>query len=327
MLHRTRAALPSNNQNFRRRLKPHSHSYKELDLNRRKNDFSVTVKDSQSPRRAKPRPHRFNPEAVTNVRGTSKFAWQWWFTKYPFLPNVPPEGYIAPSPMGKIPNSAWDDDFTTAVTSLTDDALRKQILDRITVVIFEESKRDGYELRKLDFEGKPLEDLPDRRIIEAFVFEEETFRDRVIEQVVETDFRLVPTSDERIELRTTENVINFITSHVIAAKKIPSFTITNAVRDILSSQPEQPSLGFQHALPVDNRTKLVIEWEKLYHESWQFGNAVYIPSSEENGSKSGRTWLNEERISAEKSQFEAAVKSGDVLNEHRAKIALAAESV
>lgn len=33
-------------------------------------------------------------------------------------------------------------------------------MEKLTQAIFDETQRDGYELRRLDFEGKPLTALP-----------------------------------------------------------------------------------------------------------------------------------------------------------------------
>lgn len=44
--------------------------------------------------------------------------------------------------------------------------------------------------------------------------------------------------------------------------------------------PLQPQFGFTHALPTDNRDRVVREWERLHHLDWQFGNAVYEPRDE-----------------------------------------------
>lgn len=318
-------SLISNHRTYENRaVNPAVHRYREMNL------WAAQASGNQSahskvPSRAKPRPSRFNPEGVTNTKGTSADAWKWWFTHYPFLPNVAPPGYEAPRPIGRIPNDAWDEEFTTAVTSLTDAELEKQILSRLTLIIHEETQRDGYELRKLNFEGKPLEELPERRIIEYFVFEEETMRERVVEQVVETDFRLTPTSEDRAQLKTVENIIGYIKAYVISARKPDAdFTVTDAVRDVLAAQPVQPSLGFHHALPQETRSEQIVEWERLHHSEWQFGNAVYTPRDKEK-TRGNLNWMREEEDYAERSEFQNYVKSGQALKDHKERIRRAAE--
>lgn len=323
MLRKSTVGLISTHKTHENRSRPAVHKYREMNLWARQ--ASGASPNSQLPGRAKPKSIRFNPEGVTNTKGTSADAWKWWFTQYPFLPNVAPPGYEAPRPMGRVPNDAWDSEFTTAVTSLTNEQLEKQILDRLTLVIHEETQRDGYELRKLNFEGKPLEEVPERRIIEYFVFEEETLRERVIEQVVETDFRLAPTSADRAELKTVENIIGYITAYVTAARQPePDFVVTDAVREVLAAQPIQPSLGFHHALPQETRSDQIVEWERLHHSEWQFGNAVYTPRDVEN-TRGNLNWLREEEEYAERMEFKEYVSSGQAAKDHRERIRRAAE--
>lgn len=320
MLRRSQRHLKSQHERWRDRVRNSEHRYREV--NRWQRQATGTAPSNGLPGRLGNKAYRFNPEGALNTKGTSKFAWKWWYTQQPFLPNVAPEGYRPPQPAGQRP-AAWDDAFTASVCSLTDTQLKDRIVERLTVVIFEESQRDGYELRKLDFEGRPLETLPEKRIIEQFVFEEETLRDRVLSQVVETDFRLAIRSSDREELKTVENIIHFITAHVTAARTPTSLEVTDAVKAVLAAQVIQPVLGFQHALPKDNRNQLVIEWERMHQLDWQFGKAVYSPRSQE--VKNGNfEWLRSERETARRSTFDEAVASGKALAAHKAKIAAAA---
>ncbi len=196
--------------------------------------------------------------------------------------------------------STWDDELKELV-KLSDESLRKFLLEKLTEVIFDESQRDGYELRRLDFEGKPLSDLPEKRIIENFVFEEDSFRERIIQQVVEGIFRLAPTSDDRKDLKSVSAVIDFVIAHITAARPPREVDVTDAVRSVLSSFPLQPRLGYEHALPQDTRDSIMVEWERMHRLDWQFGNAVFAPRSQEN-KRGNLTWMRLERDLARRQQ-------------------------
>lgn len=303
--------------------RPAEYKYKEATRWQREARGTSKWESSMSGR---PRPvvQRFNPEFIGLTKGTSSFAWKWWYTQQAFLPQVAPEGYVAPQPCGKRP-AAWDEEFTEAILSLTDTEVRQYGLQELTRVIFEESQRDGYELRRLNFEGVPLTELPDAKIIENFVFEEETLRERVIRRVVEGVFRLAPTSDDRAELKTVANILDFVSAHVVAARDPPSYDVPEKVKDILSQFHLQPKLGFQHALPAETRSALEVEWERLHHLDWQFGKAVYEPRSKE--TKAGNlVWLREELEDKSREAFRANVASGAAKEEHMRKIREAAET-
>jgi hypothetical protein len=291
MLRRTSNCFPRWHSNAVRRGNPTYHKYKELSRWQREAQ-GLTKWDHRQSHRERPFANRFNPENVGLTKGTSSFAWKWWYTQYPFLPNVPPEGYRKPAPSGNIP-STWDDDIKDLV-KLSDDSLRKFLMEKLTEVIFEETQRDGYELRRLDFEGKPLTDLPEKRIIENFVFEEDSFRERVVQQVVEGIFRLTPTSEDRKNLKSVSSVIDFVVAHVTAARPPRQTDVTDAVKNVLSSFPLQPRLGFEHALPTDTRDPIMIEWERMHRLDWQFGNAVFTPRSRET-QRGNLVWMRLER--------------------------------
>jgi hypothetical protein len=313
--------LKSQSQNALRYSRPQDYKYREMSRWQRQAQ-GISKWDSSHSHRRRPFVHRFNPESLGLTKGTSSFAWKWWYTQQPFLPQVAPADYVAPTPMGKRPKS-WDEEFTTAILALSQQQVRDYALEQLTDVIFEETQRDGYELRRLDFEGKPLTDLPDPRIIEMFVFEEESLRERVIRRVVENIFRLAPTSEDRKDLKTVENVIDFIDAHVTAARDPPSNAVTEKVKTILSQYHLQPLLGFVHALPEDSRDATQIEWERLYHLDWQFGKAVYEPRSEEQ-TRGNLVWLREELDDAQREAFRARVADGTAKEAHLRKIAEAA---
>lgn len=317
----TRVLLKSQHKNDLRRPRPHMFKYRELTRWQREAQ-GISKWDQSHSHRPLPHVERFNPESVGLTRGTSGFAWKWWHTQYPWLPNVPPEDYTTPRPLGIRPPS-WDDEFAAAVLSMNEGELRDYLLDKLTDVIFQETQRDGYELRRLDFEGKPLSSRPERKIIEQFVFEEDSLRERVIQQVVENLFRLAPTSEDRKELKSVANVMDFVLTHVTFARLPPQHQITEAAKAVMREFPLQPELGFQHALPTDPRDRLTKEWERMHHLDWQFGNAVYEPRSEEN-TRGNLTWLREQRHHEARLAFQREVESGEALSRHREKIKAAA---
>mmetsp|Transcript_55620 Transcript_55620/g.63855 ORF Transcript_55620/g.63855 Transcript_55620/m.63855 type:complete len:323 (-) Transcript_55620:60-1028(-) len=312
----------SRSANILRKSRPQDFKYRELTRWQRESQ-GLSRWDHAHSRRPRPVAHRFNPESLGLTKGTSAFAWKWWYTQQPFLPQVAPDGYRAPKPSGNRPDS-WDEEFTDAILSLSDKEVREHALNELTKVIFEETQRDGYELRRLNYEGKPLTDLPEPRIIENFVFEEETLRERVIRRIVENVFRLTPTSSDRKELKTVSNILDFISAHVTSAREPSVFVVTDKVRQILSSYHLQPKLGFVHALPKDKRHAVLQEWERLHHLDWQFGKAVYTPTSTER--KAGNmVWLREQREDEAREAFRAAVASGEAREAHLRRIAEAAQ--
>lgn len=317
MLRLSVVLLKSTHKNVLRKARPHMQKYKELNRWQREAQ-GITKWDQQHSHRPQPAMDRFNPEGVGLTRGTSAVAWRWWHTQYPWLPNVAPEGYKPPAPQGIRPPS-WDDEFTSAVLDMSDLEIHTYLMEKLTQVIFEETQRDGYELRRLDFEGRPLSELPERRIIEGFVFEEDTLRERVLNAVVEGVFRLVPTSEDRKELRSVQNIIDFVFTHVTTARPAPEDTVTEAAKAVMRAHPLQPELGFVHALPTDNRDALVREWEREHHLDWQFGNAVYEPRDREN-TRGNLTWLREEQNHMQRVEFQKRVDSGEAQRLHMEKI-------
>lgn len=322
MLQRTVVLLKSQHKNVLRKGRPHMYKYRELNRWQREAQ-GISKWDQSHSHRPLPFVERFNPEGVGLTRGTSAVAWKWWHTQYPWLPNVAPEDYVAPTPRGIRPPS-WDEEFSAVVLSMDDAEITSYLMDKLTEVIFAETLRDGYELRRLDFEGKPLTALPERRIIESFVFEEETLRERVLDQVVEGVFRLCPTSADRTELKSVANIVDFVLTHVTLAREPKRHEITEAARAVMRAHPLQPQLGFVHALPSDNRDGIVREWERSHHLDWQFGKAVYEPRSVEKA-EGNLTWMREVRHNEAREAFQADVDSGEARRRHMEKIQAAAQ--
>ncbi|RNF27103.1 uncharacterized protein Tco025E_00657 [Trypanosoma conorhini] len=319
----------SRHHNVLRRGRPHMQKYRELNRWQRQAQ-GISKWDQSHSHRPLPYVERFNPEGAGVTRGTSAFAWKWWHTQQPWLPNVAPTKYARkgrPNTSGATAVAtkppAWDEEFTTVVLGMSDAEIRDYLVSKLTDVIFAETQRDGYELRRLDFEGNPLTALPERRIIESFVFEEETLRERVIYQVVEGVFRLSPTSADRRELRSVEAIIDYVLTHVSAARPDDRRRVTPAALAVMQQCPLQPELGFVHALPVDTRDTLLQEWERMFHLDWQFGKAVYVPRNQEE-TRGNLTWLREERHNAERVQFMEGVSSGEAKRRHMECIAEAA---
>lgn len=268
---------------------------------------------------------RFNPESVTVTKGTSKEAWKWYWYQQRWLPRQAPDGYEKPVPLGRIAwPVGWDDDVASRWTALTDAELFETLMAQMTQVIFEETQRDGYELRRLDFEGNPLTPLPERSIIEAFVLQEDTMRERVVKRVVEDTFRLTPTSDQFASMNSVQNVIAFVIDRVRQCREpwkprhIPPTVMT-----FLAQQPLQPRFGFEFALPKDDRPALLQDWERLFHHDWQFGKAVFAPRKTEN-TRGNLVWLRCEAEQRERDAFEVALKSGELKRRHEELIAEAA---
>ncbi|KAH9598241.1 hypothetical protein LSM04_008314 [Trypanosoma melophagium] len=355
MMHISPLLRKSRHHNVLRRARPHMHKYRELTRWQRQAQGIRSRWGQSQSHRQMPFKDRFNPESVGLTRGTSAFAWQWWHTQYPWLPNIPTSStgrkgendYNASTTgMGYRP-STWDDEFADVVLSMRDDEIREYLVGKLTEVIFAETQRDGYELRRLDFEGNPLTALPEPRIIENFVLEEETLRERVIQQVVEGLFRLTPTSTDRRELRSVSNIIDFILTHVTAARpptmqsnnnnnnnnnNNPSSSsttvkVTPAALAVMQSFPLQPEFGFVHALPEDTRDVLLQEWERMHHLDWQFGNAVYTPRRSESDTRGNLTWLRETQHHKTRLAFMESVQDGTAKAEHMRRIAEAAGTV
>ncbi|KEG15513.1 hypothetical protein DQ04_00051080 [Trypanosoma grayi] len=315
----------SNHHNVLRRGRPHIYKYRELNRWQRQAQ-GISKWDQSHSHRPPPHVERFNPESVGLTRGTAATAWRWWHTQYPWLPNVPPPGHTPPTPVGHRP-PAWDDEFATVVLSMSDAELREYLVAKLTDVIFAETQRDGYEMRRLDFEGKPLTELPEPRDIESFVLQEETLRERVLDQVVEGVFRLSPTSADRRELRSVANIIDYVIAHVTAARAPQQHRrVTPAALAVMQQCPLQPQFGFVHALPVDNRDALLQEWERMHHLDWQFGNAQYTPRSAED-TRGNLTWLREEQHHAARLQFMQQLESGEAKERHMQRVKEAAMTV
>ncbi|KAG8348288.1 hypothetical protein ERJ75_001354600 [Trypanosoma vivax] len=326
MLRLSSLCKKSRHHNVLRRSRPHMHKYKELNRWQRQAQGCSRWDQSHSHRQL-PYAERFNPEGVGLTRGTSATAWRWWHTQYPWLPNVEPrpsKGEHDHIEEASHRPASWDDEFTEVVLSMDNAEIKSYLMSKLTDVIFAETQRDGYELRRVDFEGNPLTALPEPRIIESFVLEEETMQERVIKQVVEGVFRLSPTSSDRKELRSVSNIIDYVLTHVQAARPTKHEEwrrnpITPAARAVMGEFSLQPQLGFVHALPVDTRDMLLQEWERMHHLDWQFGKAVYTPRSREN-TRGNLTWLREEQHYEERENFFRDVESGEAKARHMERI-------
>ena len=324
---RTSLVIRERHYTYLHRLRATQWKYLEVNQWQRQAQGNLSNWDKQQPHRPFPKRVRFNPESVGITRGTDKHAWNWWFGQQPWLPQTAPVGYKAPKPAGRMPTSTWADDadFREEILRKSDAELRKSIFEQLRVIIFEEAQRDGYELRKVDFEGKATEELPSDDVIKNFVISEDTFRDRVLERLIDEEYQLSPTSLEREELSTIENITEYIIAATTQARAVPNHDVTNAVKEVLAKYPLQPVFGFEHALPVDDKDAMLQQWEKYFHYDWQFGKAVYVPRNEEK-KRGNLVWMREEKKFQQLRKFRKFVASGEAWKKKRALIATAAAS-
>lgn len=330
MFHCDLLLLKSNHQNHRY-FSRKTRSFRYKNLNRWQREASGLTKwNFQSSSRNKPLPRRFFGDDVMLSKGTNPEAYKWWNQHRYFMPAVAPEDYEAPVAVGKQAwPAAWTEAFAAEVTSLSDTDIKEFVVETITPIIFEETQREGFELRKLDFEGRPLTDLPDRRIIEEYILEEPALRDRIIQKVLEETFAIVPNSEQRKEIRDVQNLIRFAQSFINRCR-IPASAqepVPEAVQDFLAELPRhmQPLFGWKHVIPQDSRSESLKKWEEQFAHPWQFGNAVYEPRSREN-TRGNMTWLKSEREYDRMNAFEEYVSSGQAKKDHMAKIEAAAAS-
>jgi hypothetical protein len=286
----------------------------------------VSKWNAQSSSRAAPLANRFFGNDSMLSKGTNPEAYRWWNQHRYFLPSLPSQDYEEPVPVGKQAwPAAWSDAFAEEVTSLTDSDIKEFIIETITPIIFDETQREGFELRKLDFEGRPLTDLPDRKIIEEYILEEPALRDRIIQKVLEETFAIVPNSEQRKEIRDVQNLIRFAQAFINRCRTpITALEpVTDAVQDFLAEEIPRHMLGWEHALPQDQRSQLLIKWEKQFRHPYQFGNALYEPRSREN-TRGNMTWLKSEREYERLEEVEKYISSGQAKADHMAKIEEAA---
>jgi hypothetical protein len=277
-------------------------------------------------RRPPPLYRRFFGNDVMLSKGTNPEAYRWWMQHRYFLPSLPPADYEEPSPIGRAAwPEAWTESFAREVIAMTDAEIREFVLDRATQVIFAEAQSDGFELRRLDFEGRPTTELPERAVIEEYVLEEPSLRDRVLQRVLEDPLAIVANSAQRAEIRDVQNLVRFAIAFVNRCR-IPQSAlepVAPAVQDFLATLPQQPLFGFAHALPQETRPELLVKWQAQFQHPWQFGHALYQPRSEEN-TRGNLAWLRAEADWHRREALAARVASGAAREEHLAKIAAAA---
>lgn len=295
------------------------HKYRELTRWQRESSGIRKWDQMQSHRQA-PKKNRFNPDSRIVTKGTSKFAYRWWFYQQPFLPHLPPPGFVAPTPQGREAwPVSWTEEFAAPLLKLSNEQLQAKLLGELTDIIFQETQKDGFELRRLDYEGKPLTKLPEQSVIKNFVIEEETMRERVVHQLLEKTYRLSPTANDYSNLRSVSHFIDFVVARVTVCRD-PVKLVTIAVQDVLQQCPVQPELGFCHALPHDPRSPLLVEWERQYQHDWQFGNAVFEPRVKEN-TRGNLTWMRLQQDWDARLEHERKVADGSARREHLARIA------
>lgn len=329
MLQRNQLLLKSNHSN-RTYFSRQTRNFRYKNLTRWQRQASGISKwNFQSSARAVPLANRFFGNDVALSKGTNPEAYRWWNQHRYFLPSLPGENYEEPVPVGKQAwPAAWSDAFAEEVTSLSDNDVKEFILETITPIIFEETQREGFELRKLDFEGRPLSDLPDRKIIEEYILEEPALRDRIIQKVLEETFAITPNSDQRKEIRDVQNLIRFAQAFINRCR-VPVTSqepVPEAVQEFLAEEMPrhmQPLFGWEHALPQDTRSQLLIKWERQFRHPYQFGHALYEPRSREN-TRGNMTWLKSQREYDRLEAVEEYISSGQAKKDHMAKIEEAA---
>jgi hypothetical protein len=324
MLQRTLTTRVAHRHNQIHKIRPHHHKYKLLNRWQRE-ATGLSRWDSNQSHRSGPRLRRFNPENTTLTKGTSPDAYKWWWYHQQHLPATKPENFETPLPVGRRAwPAAWTDEFAAEILALSPVELKRHLMEKLTDVIFEETQNDGYELRQIDFEGRPTTALPDKSLIENFLLEEDTIRERVIQQVVEDEFGLTPTSKQRAEIRDVPNLIRYVTARILRCRAPRKADATAAVADHIAAQPVQPVLGFVHALPQDGRSKQVIAWERLFHHDHQFGNAIYRPRSGEKA-RGNVQWAQLAAREAERRVHQVGVQDGSLLAAHKDMLRRAAE--
>ena len=290
MLRSTRRNLPKNHRRYFTLPNMPAHKFREPTY-WQKEAQGLATNDFNMPHRQKPGLRRFNPEYAALPRGTSSEVYKWWYWQQPFLPAQAPEGWTPPQRHGRDAwPKAWTAEFAASVLKISAPQLEVHLLRRLTEILHEETQKDGIELRRLDFEGKPLTELPDMEAIESFVMEEPTLRDKVVMEIVEREFGFTPTSAHREQIKDVQNLVKYVVGRVEVCRFPEDEEAAEAVVDVVASHPEQPELGFEHALPQDPRDPMLKEWEGMFHHPWQFGNAEYKPRSEER-KRGNMEWL------------------------------------
>ena len=248
-------------------------------------------KFTQAPSARAPQHARFNPDSVLHTKAQTGEAMKWWHHQRLALPNIPPKDWKAPKPRGKAAwPASWDDSHAKMILSIKPDDVRSYSLTVLQKIVHEEVQRDGYDLREVDFEGKPVTELPDIDLIANFVLEEQTIRDRVLRRALDEHFRIPVTAIERKNIRSVETLICYIESVMQTYREPENFEVPPKVKAFTENYPVKPRFGFQFALPQSTRSDIEQAWEKLFIHDWQFGKAVYTPKSREN-TRGNMTWL------------------------------------
>lgn len=318
--------ISRSHQKVKRQVFHNVHEYKELSRWQRESSGLTDWEDKQSRLYHRGQEHRFNPNWVGLSKGTKPSeAQKWIHFDQMKLPNLPPEGYRKAKPIGRAAwPSAWTEEFAEKVFELSEPELREFLVQTVTQVIHEESQRDGYELRRLDMEGNPMTELPSRDIVDKYVLEEMTLRDRVVERVLEESLRIVPDSMQLAGIKTVTDLINFAVEKVRTCRVEKYVRVTDAVLEFLEKQPIQPEFGYQHARPQDGRVRIVKDWERSFHYIWQFGGAQYTPRTVETDRQNPHFIDAQNRVKAQQ-RFEEAKVDGSLREAHLAKIRAAAE--
>ena len=239
-------------------------------------------KYEQKPSARIPQHVRFNPENVIHTKAQKGEAMKWWHEHRMLIPDIPPENWKPPQRRGrKAWPRAWDETHAKKILSIPSNEIRIFLLHMLQKIIHEEVLSDGYDMREVDYEGKPLTDHPEMKIIETFVLEEQTLRDRVLRRVFDDELRIPLTSVDRKEIRSVDTLIRHVETILETYQEPLCYDIPPEVSEFLDRYPVQPRFGFQFALPQPTRGKLEREWERLFIHDWQYGKAVYIPRSKE----------------------------------------------
>ena len=248
-------------------------------------------KFSQNPSRRVPQHARFNPDSVLHTKAQTGETMKWWHHQRLALPNTPPQNWKAPMARGRTAwPSSWTNLHAEKILSIPQRNIRDYILSILQNIVHEEILRDGYDLREVDFEGKPATELPNMEQIKSFVMEEQTIRDRIIRRLLDEHFQIPMSTTERKKIRSVETLTQYVESAIATYREPEVYSVPLRVRSFIEKFHVQPKLGFQFALPQEVRNDVQKSWEKLFLHDWQFGKAVYNPKSLENA-RGSLTWV------------------------------------
>ena len=298
---------------FGSHFRPSKGKFKQLERYTR-NAANVN-KFAQSPSRRIPQHARFNPESVLHTKAETGESMKWWHHQRLVLPNIPPEDWEHPTPIGsRVWPKGWDDDHAAQMHALYDGGMKHHVLAAVQRVVHEEVVKDGYDLREVDFEGKPTTELPQMDRINEFILEEETIRARVFNRVLDEIYRIPTLSRVRDRIRSIETLACFVEDFILQTKTKPSLAVPKKVEAFIESQSVKPSFGFEFVLPHTHRGRMEQAWENLFIHNWQFGKAVYTPQSKEE-SRGNILWARlskdwEDRMKHEKRNIPGSIDFG-----------------